>query len=289
MIFRLFAICLSAAFVFSPRFSAAQKQDPSSLLWEISGKNLGAPSYLFGTIHLICREDFSLDENLKERFGRAQQVVLEMDMDDPELMVAMASAMMMKNGAKLSRLLPAGAYQKVTGYFRDSLGMDISAYDGIKPLMLIGVLFPGIMACEVRSYEAAFVEMAGARGIPVEGLETVSDQMAAFDRIPEQAQARLILSVVENPVAARREFIELVRLYKLQDTAALFKLTRESRFSLEGADEMLLDERNRKWIPVMEKFMTGKPTFFAVGAAHLDGAHGVISLLKKQGYMVKPL
>jgi uncharacterized protein YbaP (TraB family) len=32
-----------------------------------------------------------------------------------------------------------------------------------------------------------------------------------------------------------------------------------------------------------------EPTFFAVGAGHLGGNTGVIALLRKQGYTVKPV
>jgi len=36
----------------------------NSLLWEISGNKLEKPSYLYGTIHLIC--DSSLNENVQK-------------------------------------------------------------------------------------------------------------------------------------------------------------------------------------------------------------------------------
>jgi uncharacterized protein len=35
--------------------------------------------------------------------------------------------------------------------------------------------------------------------------------------------------------------------------------------------------------------MTEKQTFFAVGAGHLGGEKGVVSLLIKEGYKLKPL
>jgi uncharacterized protein YbaP (TraB family) len=54
-----------------------------------------------------------------------------------------------------------------------------------------------------------------------------------------------------------------------------------------GSQELLLDRRNRNWIPVMESAMKKSSTFFAVGAGHLNGSQGVLELLRKQGYMVK--
>ena len=51
-------------------------------------------------------------------------------------------------------------------------------------------------------------------------------------------------------------------------------------------EDLLLVGRNKNWIPIMEKMMISKTTFFAVGAGHLGGKNGVIALLRKQGYKV---
>jgi uncharacterized protein YbaP (TraB family) len=54
-------------------------------------------------------------------------------------------------------------------------------------------------------------------------------------------------------------------------------------------EERFLNRRNRNWIPVMENLMQKNPTFVAVGAAHLMGPNGVISLLRQKGYTVSPV
>lgn len=58
---------------------------------------------------------------------------------------------------------------------------------------------------------------------------------------------------------------------------------------LADYEEDLLLKRNRNWIPVIEKAMKEKSTFFGVGAAHLADEEGVIKLLRKQGYKVEPV
>ena len=34
----------------------------NTLLWEISGNGLAAPSYLFGTFHLLCKDDINFSD-----------------------------------------------------------------------------------------------------------------------------------------------------------------------------------------------------------------------------------
>ena len=62
-----------------------------------------------------------------------------------------------------------------------------------------------------------------------------------------------------------------------------------SEWDFNGYEDILLANRNAAWIPIMEKAMQTKPTFFAVGAGHLGGEKGVLSLLKKQGFVVRPV
>ncbi len=36
----------------------------NTLLWQISGKGLKEPSYLYGTMHIVCAEDAKLSDSL---------------------------------------------------------------------------------------------------------------------------------------------------------------------------------------------------------------------------------
>jgi uncharacterized protein YbaP (TraB family) len=49
----------------------------NTLLWEISGNGLKKPSYLFGTIHLICSGDAVLSDSLKNAIQSSDVVYFE--------------------------------------------------------------------------------------------------------------------------------------------------------------------------------------------------------------------
>ncbi|WP_332913994.1 TraB/GumN family protein [Algoriphagus boritolerans] len=72
----------------------------SSLLWKISGNGLEKESYLFGTIHIICKSDFLMDERITTAFESTEELILELDMSDPQLQLKMQQVSMnpgMKN------------------------------------------------------------------------------------------------------------------------------------------------------------------------------------------------
>ena len=80
----------------------------------------------------------------------------------------------------------------------------------------------------------------------------------------------------------------MLALYKQKDLEALNKtMNDEEEFSQYS--DLLLDNRNQKWIPIIIEQAKLKPTFFAVGAAHLGNDNGVINLLRKKGYTVSPV
>lgn len=85
----LFIFCLLL------HFANAQEK---SLLWQISGNGLAKPSYLYGTIHLICPNDYFMTDSTKAAFARTEQVYLELDMDDPSIMSKMMRTAMFSDG-----------------------------------------------------------------------------------------------------------------------------------------------------------------------------------------------
>jgi len=258
-----------------------------SLLWEISGKGLTKPSYLFGTIHLICPTDFYLSQQLKNSIVKTRQLALEIDMDDPGLMAAMTKTMFMSGDKKLTDILPGQDYEQLKQFYKDSLKMDISVFGRAKPFMMMGPMFNKILGCEPQSYEISLMGLANNQKSEIIGLESIEEQMAIFDTIPYDRQAGMLVSMIDKMPETRKEFRDLVGLYKQQDLQGLYDLTLKSEFGLDGQDEVMLFQRNQNWISRIDKIIHEKPTFIAVGAAHLGGDKGVIALLRKAGFKIR--
>ena len=75
-------------------------KNDNSLLWQVSGNGLTQPSYLFGTFHLMCKNDIQFSSQLTSAVSRSEKVYMEMDMDDPATMLGGLLLMNMKD-AKL--------------------------------------------------------------------------------------------------------------------------------------------------------------------------------------------
>jgi len=272
--------------------SADTLQD--ALLWKIERKDLPEPSYLFGTIHMIPQEDFFLPSGLEDAFDKTDKVVFEIDMDkmsDMGSMMGMMSSLMMKDGMSLNKLLTPEEYKEVSAYF-ENMGLPMMLLNNVKPMFLSMLadmnMDPNAMGSgDIISYEMELYDMANEDGKKVGGLETMEYQMSLFDKIPYKDQADMLLDAVRGVSVESDMFDETVELYKHQDIEAMVSMVGESD---EGNyEDVLLNDRNHNWIPLMIKKMQNGSVFFAVGAGHLGGEQGVIRLLRKEGYELTPV
>jgi len=278
----------------------APSADDKALLWTISGNGLEVPSYLYGTIHMIGTEDYFLTEGAKKSFQAVENVAFEIDMEEMTDMSKMMPLMMkafMAGDTTLSDLLDEEEYALVKEQI-EGIGLPMMFAERIKPMFLSAIagggedmlnMQPGGGDSSIKSYEMEFMQMAKARGMEVDGLETAEFQMSLFDSIPYRIQADMLVEAVKAGGEGNEDqFAEMVKLYKAQDIFAMQTLMEEDG-GIKGYEDLLLVRRNRNWIPVMEEMMAETPTFFAVGAGHLAGDEGVIALLREAGYTLEPV
>ncbi|HZV69069.1 MAG TPA: TraB/GumN family protein [Saprospiraceae bacterium] len=270
---------------------------PHSLLWKIEKAGLSQPSYLFGTIHMIPKEDYFLPSGLDEAFDQSKNVVFEIDLDEMSgigSMMGMLSNLMMNDGTTLEDLLTDQEYAEVSTYF-EKMGLPMFLLSKVKPMFLsmlaeINMDPSEMQSDDVISYEMELYERAQKTSKEVGGLETMEYQMSLFDSIPYKDQAVMLLDAVRSTNAENDMFDQTVELYKHQDIEAMIDMVSDAQPGEDSDFEnMLINNRNQNWIPVMAKMMNNGPVFFAVGAGHLAGENGVLNLLKKQGYKLTPV
>ncbi|MES2003408.1 MAG: TraB/GumN family protein [Bacteroidota bacterium] len=281
-----------SSFVFLVLLLLAQQsvaQTPgSSLLWEISGNGLKQPSYLFGTFHLMCKSDFSVSPMLESKLKASSQFYGELKMDDPQLQTKLMGRMML-SGQTLQTLLPQSDYTAVSTQFQSITGYPLLAFNNFKPFLCLSILAQKSIACtDAVQPETEFVSLAKQLSLPILGLETVDDQMDAIDKEPIDSQISSLKKTVLNFDSVKTMMVEMSDVYKLRDIDSLYRYMKTN--GVDGAFETeLLNNRNKKWVPMISEIIAEKPSFFAVGAGHLGGPDGVISLLRKKGYRLTPV
>ena len=265
----------------------------NALLWEVSGSELENPSYVFGTVHLIDKEKFFLPDQLLASLDQSKEIVFEVDIDEMSDIGAQMSLLTkayMNDGKTLSDLLTKEEYAEVEAFFKE-LGLPLMFFERMKPLFLsVLASMDGDMADmqqSMTSYEFELMDLARARKIPSGGLETLDFQIGLFDSIPYESQAQMLLKGIRNKDDGQGGFDDMMEMYTSQNINAMLGSLEDE--DLGEFEHLLLSKRNNAWIPIMKDKMGKQTTFFAVGAGHLAGEEGVLWLLEKQGYKLKPL
>jgi uncharacterized protein YbaP (TraB family) len=260
----------------------------NSLLWKVEKEGMNS-SYIFGTIHVLPKADFELDEKVKIAFGDSEELVMEMDMTDPTLETKMFQMMNMSHGMTLDQLLTEDQYEMLSKKLQSIVGVPpLALMNGFKPFMVATMMISEYVSNDPASFEMTLMSMAAAREMPVSGLESIEDQMAVFDSIPYSDQAEDLMDMVENSDEMKELFADMVAQYKAEEVNALYITTAEYMASEEEM-KFLLYTRNQNWADLLETRLGQKTLFIAVGAAHLGGEKGLIALMTKQGYELTPI
>ena len=89
----VFVVVCSAAFNLSAQTKQVKVEETQGLLYKISGKDLKKPSYLFGTIHIICPTDMFSMEKLNGYLDQTDRLIMELDFDNAEEMQSMGKGL----------------------------------------------------------------------------------------------------------------------------------------------------------------------------------------------------
>ena len=255
----------------------------NSLLWEVTGNGLSKPSYLYGTIHMICSADYFLSEKTKKALDSTNKLVLEIDLSDPKQLTDMQQMAMGKE--PLSKTLSAQDLLKLDNILQKKTGMTIQQVDSYGLFTIMSLVMMKSFGCnDLKFYEMTFIEMAKQRKLPIIGLETVKEQMDMFGNAYSDSE---MIKMLEE--FSKEETDKLVAKYKEENINFLYDIMTDEKIITEETKKAILDNRNQNWVKTIPELIKNESTFIAVGSAHLAGDLGLINLLRKAGYTVKPV
>lgn len=271
---------------FTKSTSAQQKKDPNSLLWEVSGNGLTKPSYIYGTIHMICTPDFIWNDKTKKAMNDADQLVLELNLNDPAELKALEKGM--SSATPLSKKLTTRQFDQVDSVLTLKTGVSLKKLDQLTLSAVYSFAISQTLPCkEIKSYDLEFLNLARANQKPISALETVNEQLYYLGKsFSDEVMVQQIIAFDEY----KEIFSDVIAAYKEENLLKLYPLIKDKKFGASPeSNQWMLSTRNANWAHSMPKLMENTSCFFAVGAAHLGGQDGLIQLLRDSGYQVKAI
>jgi uncharacterized protein YbaP (TraB family) len=290
-IFFTAAVLTLCSFLSKAQDSKIKPNKYPSLLWEITGKGLSKPSYLFGTMHVSNKMVFHLSDSFYTGIRNADVVALE---TNPESWQEDMSKYEM-NGY--------GGYAGPMGRPSDYLTINSLKFASYEKLIEAGLHSnPSIINSFLyRSYEHGsdfeedtyldlYIYQVGKKwGKKLCGVENFDESMklmkeAYTDAAKDKSVKRRSFDYDEDFSTSR-----LQEAYRTGNLDLLDTINQLNSYSA-AFDEKFLYKRNEIQANSIDSIIrSGSTLFVGVGAAHLPGYRGVIEMLRRMGYTLRPI
>jgi len=280
-------LLLATACSAAPKTGHYEDAPEGVALWKVADAD--TTIYLFGTIHALPDGVKWRDPRINAAITLSSGLYLETVTDAAgvntlQLLLNMGQSL---NEPPLLERVPAAKRAVFADAIKRS-GFPAPLFDQLETwaaaFVLTGVAIKDMGLNAGNGVEEQLTATFRARGKPVDGLETVREQLGFLDGLPEEDQRRFLAETIEDPKAARKEYDAMLDAWEHGDEKRIEATFDEDLKDSARLREVLLVERNRRWATwVRERLKQPGTIFVAVGAGHLAGRQSVIALLKGSG------
>jgi uncharacterized protein YbaP (TraB family) len=267
-----------------------EKKYPA-LLWEITGNGLTRPSYLFGTMHVSSKLVFHLSDSFYLDIKSSDIVALELD---PQLW--QDQLFRFENMESNLRFYTQGSpndYVNEKSFQLERYDDRLKSALSDEPTIINGLLYRTYRTradFEEDTYLDLYIYQTGRKlGKQATGVENYFQterlvMEAAQDMMKDRKKKAPDMDG-ESAYDIERKTQEAYRQGDLDLLDSLEKLMEPS----EAYMEKFLYRRNEIQAASIDSIVRRHSLFVGVGAAHLPGRRGVIELLRKKGYTLRPV
>ncbi len=263
--------------------------EAASPVWSIHGAHNTV--YLAGSVHLLKAEDATLPAAFNRAYARSQGLVMELDLDNLNPVEAAGWIMehgTLPEGTSLRQRLGESRYQRVASE-AGRLGMPTELLQQFQPWVI------GMQLLELQYQQLGFQPEEGveqqlelraqADHKPVSGLETVAEQLGVLGDMSDEDQMRFLDMIVAEMGEVDSDTQTVIVAWRNGDAGRLAQLLGDEYKSFPALYRMLVSDRNKRWLPQIEKLLQDRQDFFVVvGALHLVGDGGLLELVRREGY-----
>jgi uncharacterized protein YbaP (TraB family) len=297
-----FGLCFAGLFVAVPGLAGGKPSSPpakpthaSPAMWTVHGAK--GTVYMLGSVHVLPKNIDWQTPKLMTAMRQSDTFVFEVPMN-AESRAKAASFFRANAVLPGSVALPSLFDSEMRADFREVVMLshaDPTYIVYMRP-WLAALVLEGAASGEKGLNPAEGVDnkvyaIAKARvGIQFRALERDEDQFKLFVKDGRIAEEVSDLRLAFKDILSHRgvQMKDLLTAWEKGDTVALAKLVPEDKATSPKFRKLVIEDRNRKWVPEIEAMLNEPHTFFiTVGAAHLVGKTGVPNLLRADGYKVE--
>lgn len=261
-------------------------------VWKVSKGNDFI--YVAGTVHLLPASEYPLPSAFNDAYRQADSLVFEAPL--PETMAEqqkMLATLQYPAGQTLSKQLKPAVRNELAQYLQE-LGVPLAMVDGYKPgfvamqLTLIEMTKAGLSGDGVDKH---FLTQAKSAGKPLQYLETLEFQIDLIAKIGEENPDEFIKLSLAEAKDSSNMLKKLIKAWRAGDMDFIdHEVLRKAKKDDERTYRMMFSDRNQRWLPQLQQmFEQPGHELVLVGAAHLPGDEGVLTMLRQAGFTLQQM
>jgi hypothetical protein len=288
-------LAFALVLAFAPDVASARTdRPPEPALWRMSaGKST---VYLFGSIHMLPRDWRWRTKAIDAAIRSSDVFVFETALipkDIGKMRRYVRENGTLPRGHVLSNMLSPRGFRD----FNKALTLtplDPESVNSMRPWLALMVLGDyQIQNGPLRSFaeegvDFAIEQEAQAARKPVRHLETAESQFEILIQTTPDDDIAGFEADLHDLLNADDKYRRLLEGWTVGSQTAIAKVLTEEAERNPGETKLLLDKRNRNWVPQIESMMVSKQTIFVTaGAAHFVGPGSVLDILCVRGWKVQ--
>lgn len=261
---------------------AAQAADIGRL-WKVEPPG-GKPSYLFGTMHSDDPRINTFSPKLESALSASEVFMMETLPPDDQSLYFMQDATLREllNKNELAQVHKLADFHSI----QDEVALRMKPW-------LLAMVFDLPKPQSPLAQDVQLLALAQQQGKRILGLETAEEHFGVLDSLTREEQLTMLRSVLKRSSEEKeRDFERLLKIYLAGNLDRIAAFDQEMTGNALPAGlwqkmrDKLIDERNARMAERIIGEAGKRSLFVAVGASHLAGERGLLSLLRQVGYKV---
>lgn len=260
------------------------KKNKNSLVWQITegGQN---PSYILGTMHVRDARAFQFEHLFYEKILNCEAFATEFNLDDIQNQTDFTLSM--SNDLQLQNIIKPKTFAKISRVVEQKMGLPLVHFNNLKPIIVTNMLTESVLSSDrLMSLDETLWRFASENGRILRGIETFEEQVEILNKMSLDEQIKGLKDLASNFSKFRKQLLNMTRLYEQADILKLYKVAKKTA---KGNRRLLLYDRNHIMAQRIADMSREMSLCTAIGAGHLAGQKGVLNLMKKKGFAVKPV
>lgn len=250
--------------------------------------------YILGSVHLLRAEDHPLPAALEAAYDDAEAIIMELDMDDLDATYVQMTTNrlgIIQDERTLKDFMGAALYGQAA---REAVALDI-------PFEMLAKTEPWFAAITIEQLammrlgfnpmygiEMHMTSKAAQDGKPIEGLETIDEQLAFLDGLSIGAQNDLLMQTLAEGKNIASVMDDMIRAWRIGDIAFLEDNMLDDMAKYPELFKTIVTDRNQRWVDTIAGLLDDDDDYLIiVGALHLIGDVGVPALLSRRGVRIR--